>query len=334
MGGSQQKRIERREVIIVRQILSVLMETCCPDLKLFSRGKVRDVYDLGAHLLLVATDRLSAFDVVSSDPIPGKGQVLTLLSAFWFNWITKNMPWFKTHFITCDWNKICELHPELVPYSDQLAGRSTLVYKLDYMFSIEIIIRLFLFGSVWKEYQKTGRVCGMEMPLGMLQAQKIDFPLVTPSTKAQSGHDENISVEEAIKRGLVTEAQMREICCNALLLSFGASRHCETRKVILCDHKLEFGMLGGEIRLGDEVLTPDSSRFWPADQYQVGRDQPSFDKQFVRVWLEDQGWNKVAPMPRLPEGVISGTTDRYFEALERLTDNAGSWSTTDMALSK
>lgn len=303
----------------MRQVLTVVMQTCCPDLKLFCRGKVRDVYDLGAHLLLVATDRLSAFDVVSNDPIPGKGQVLTRLSAFWFDWIAANMPWLRTHFITSDWEKICELHPELSQYGDQLAGRSTLVYKLDEMFGIEMIIRLFLFGSGWKDYQKTGEVCGIKLPPGMLQAQIFDFPLVTPSTKAEEGHDENISVEEIISRGLVPKLQMKEMCYQALLLMLGASRLAEKRGVIICDTKFEFGLLHGGVVLADEVLTPDSSRFWPLDEYVVGRDQPSYDKQFVRIWLEEQGWDKKPPMPQLPEHVIAGTTERYFEALERLT---------------
>ncbi|MEK7653138.1 MAG: phosphoribosylaminoimidazolesuccinocarboxamide synthase [Patescibacteria group bacterium] len=304
--------------------MNVVYETNCPTLKLLGRGKVRDIYDLGQYLLLVATDRLSAFDVVSADPIPEKGRVLTEMSVFWFGWLKRTLPWLKTHFLTADGQEIIKLQPDVVPYAGQLAGRSMLVYKVDRIIPVEAVVRLFLYGSGWSDYQKTGAVCGVELPPGMKKADALPMPMFTPATKEeQRQHDENVSVQEALNRGLITPLELSAVAATASLVLFLANEYAKTKGILIPDTKFEFGMLDGELVLADEVLTPDSSRFWPADQYKPGGDQPSLDKQFVREWLEKEveagRWNKTAPMPRLSRDIIIGTTERYLEALKRLT---------------
>ncbi len=304
--------------------MNVVYETNCPALKLLGRGKVRDIYDLGKYLLLVATDRLSAFDVVSVDPIPEKGRVLTAMSVFWFGWLEHTLPWLKTHFVTADWPEIVKLQPEVASYEGQLAGCSMLVYKVDRIIPVEAVVRLFLYGSGWGDYQKTGEVCGVKLPPGMRKADVLPAPMFTPATKEEQGqHDENVSVEEALKRGLITPLELSAVAATASLVLSLANEFAKTKGIIIPDTKFEFGMIDGELVLADEVLTPDSSRFWPEDQYKPGGDQPSLDKQFVREWLEEKveagHWDKTVPMPRLPQDIIIGTTERYLEALKRLT---------------
>ena len=300
----------------------VVRETNCPDLNMRQRGKVRDVFDLGEHLLLVATDRLSAFDVVSTDPIPGKGRILTQMSAFWFDWLAGNVPWLRTHFVTVDWDQMCGLHPKLKAYRDQLEGRSMLVKKLERIFPVEFIPRDYLYGSSLKNYLATGQVCGITLPPGMKKADKLPVTMFTLSTKAKSGHDENISLDEAIKRGLLTPVEATALAGLATLLLMLANGWSVQRGIIIPDTKFEFGTLDGQIYLADEVLTPDSSRFWPANGYVPGQDQPSFDKQFVREYLEAEvtagRWDKTDPMPKLPPEIIEGTAKRYREALQLL----------------
>ena len=300
----------------------LVYQTDCPNLQVVNRGKVRDVIDLGPHLLLVATDRLSAFDVVSQDPIPGKGRVLTEMSAFWFDWLGKKLPWLQTHFITVDWAEMCQLHPELEQYRDQLEGRSMLVKKMDLVFKVEFIPRDYLYGSSLKDYLATGEVCGIQLPAGMKKADKLPVTMFTCSTKAETGHDENISLNESIRGGLLRPIEATALAGISTLLLMLANRHSTRCGIIIPDTKFEFGLLNGIICLCDEVLTPDSSRFWPSSQYKPGYDQPSFDKQFVREYLEDlvaQGkWNKQAPMPALPQQIIDGTARRYQEALNFL----------------
>ncbi|MDX9893572.1 MAG: phosphoribosylaminoimidazolesuccinocarboxamide synthase [Patescibacteria group bacterium] len=304
--------------------LKIVYETNCPKLPKPIRGKVRDNYHLGDRMLIVATDRLSAFDVVSEQPVPEKGRLLTQISAFWFGWLGENFPWIKTHFIAADWGEILKHHPELKRYADQLAGRSMLVDRLVKIFPVEAIVRLYLYGSGLKDYQATGEVCGIKLPAGMVKADQLPAPMFSPSTKAELGqHDENISFESAVARRLVTQQQLSAIAGISSLVLSQANEFALKRGVIIPDTKFEFGLLDNELVLADEVLTPDSSRFWPADKYQPGQDQPSYDKQFVREYLEEQAkkglWNKKSPMPELPAWVIAGTTERYLEIARILT---------------
>lgn len=275
------------------------------------RGKVRDVYDLGDMMLIVATDRISAFDVVMPNPIPGKGQVLTAISLFWFE---KFGGQIRNHLIA---SQVKSYPEKLKPYADQLEGRSMLVWKAEVV-QIECICRGYLAGSGWKEYQKSQTVCGIVLPPGLKQCDKLPQPLFTPSTKAETGHDINISpAQAAMAVGDKIAAQLEE---KTVWLYTAAAEYAASRGVIIADTKFEFGMLpDGSMILVDEVLTPDSSRFWPADQYKPGQDQPSYDKQFVRNWLEAQPWDKTPPSPALPPDVVAGTQKRYLEAYERLT---------------
>ena len=290
---------------------SVLRETSLPGAKLFSRGKVRDVYEVsGDRLLVVATDRLSAFDVVMTEGIPGKGAILTQLSVFWFNFFSGVVP---HHFLTAN----LEDYPaELQAHSSQLEKRSMLAEKAK-PFPIECVVRGYLAGSGWKDYQSTGTVCGVKLPAGLQQSSKLPEPIFTPATKAPSGHDENISWEEMVRRiGAAAAEKLRDY---TLTLYSKARDYSEERGILLADTKFEFGERRGEIILIDEVLTPDSSRFWEAATYQPGRPQASYDKQYVRDWLEAQPWGKTAPGPRLPPEVVDGTRRRYIEAFERIT---------------
>ncbi len=274
------------------------------------RGKVRDVYDLGESLLIVASDRISAFDVIMPDGIPDKGKILTALSVYWF---AKFAGRFENHLISTDVDE----YPERVrPFADQLHGRSMLVRKAA-VIPFECVARGYLAGSAWKEYRATGRVCGVQLPLGLNQCAKLPEPIFTPATKAETGHDENVSFETMTRSiGMERAAELRQ---KTLSLYTAAADFALNRGVIIADTKFEFGIHAGKVILIDEVLTPDSSRFWPTDGYQPGRDQPSFDKQFLRNWLDEQSWNKTAPAPRLPADVIAGTRQRYADAFERLS---------------
>lgn len=286
------------------------------------RGKVRDVYDLGESLLIVATDRISAYDVVMPNGIPDKGKILTAISLFWFD---KFAAQFENHLISAD---VGDYPQNVRPFRDQLEGRSMLCRKAK-VIPIECVARGYLAGSGWKEYQKTQSVCGIKLPAGLRQCDKLPAPIFTPATKEESGHDINISFEEAAERiGRETATTLRD---RTLKLYTLAADYAASRGVLIADTKFEFGVVsesggavgqsggGGKLILIDEVLTPDSSRFWPADQYAPGRDQPSFDKQFVRNYLESQPWDKTPPAPRLPEEVVEGTRRRYLEAYEKLT---------------
>jgi phosphoribosylaminoimidazole-succinocarboxamide synthase len=288
-----------------------LLQTSIKSLPLVYRGKVRDSYAVGDDkLLIVTTDRLSAFDVVMSQPIPDKGRVLSALSDFWFERLARTVP-----------NHLTGIAPESVVAPDeveQVHGRAVVAMKLKPL-PVEAVVRGYLIGSGWKDYQATGNVCGIELPAGLQLAQQLPQPVFTPAEKAELGqHDENISfaqVEQRIGRDLAR--QMREV---SLLLYSEAAAYAATRGIIIADTKFEFGLdAQGQLRLMDEVLTADSSRFWPADSYRVGISPPSFDKQFVRDWLETQPWNKAPPPPTLPAEVIARTADKYREALLRIT---------------
>ena len=276
----------------------------------FASGKVRDVYALGDRLLIVATDRISAFDCILPDGIPGKGRVLTQMSIFWFEMIRSLV---STHFITAD---IDQYPVELQPFRDQRAGRSMLVRRA-VMFPLECVARGYLSGSGWKDYRRTGSLCGIPLPAGLRESDRLPEPIFTPATKAQSGHDENISFAAAAE--LIGPAQAARLRDLTLAIYRQASAYAETRGIILADTKFEFGMIGGELVLGDEVLTPDSSRFWPREHYAPGGPQMSYDKQFVRDYLETLDWNKQPPAPHLPPDVIRKTSEKYREAYQTLT---------------
>jgi phosphoribosylaminoimidazole-succinocarboxamide synthase len=283
-----------------------------PELRPDSQGKVRDIFDLGGELLIVATDRISAFDVVLPDPVPYKGEVLTRISLFWFDLLCGIVP---NHLISAD---VADLPKEYSAYAETLAGRFMLVRKAE-VFPIECIVRGYLSGSGWKEYRERGTVCGQALPAGLVESQKLPEPIFTPSTKAAIGdHDENISFERAVEIiGAEHAGQLRDI---SLALYKRASEHAALRGIIIADTKFEFGIIDGEVALVDECLTPDSSRFWPADSYEPGHGQPSFDKQFVRDWLEASGWDKTPPPPELPEDILTITAEKYVEAYEMITD--------------
>jgi len=291
---------------------ALILETNFPGLKLLGRGKVRDIYELDNGLLLiVATDRLSAFDVVLPTPIPDKGRVLTQLSVFWFDYledVTKN------HLIASKY-----FPPELAPYADELRGRAMLVRKTEPIL-VECVVRGYLSGSGWKEYQKSGSVCGIRLPPDLRESDRLPEPIFTPSTKAATGHDENISFDEVVSQiGLSLAQRLRE---TSLTLYRRAAEHASARGILIADTKFEFGTLGKELVWIDEALTPDSSRFWPADGYEPGHAQPSFDKQYVRDYLEHVAWNKQPPAPELPPNVVAGTQEKYREAYQRLTGHA------------
>jgi phosphoribosylaminoimidazole-succinocarboxamide synthase len=292
---------------------SVLLESNLTSLPLLHRGKVRDIYEVDDdRLLIVQTDRLSAFDVILPTPVPGKGQVLTTLSNFWFSKLNHVLP-----------NHLTDIKPESLVKTDeeraQLAGRAFVVKRLRPV-PIEAIVRGYLAGSAWKEYQKTGMVCGIKLPADLQEAQKLSQPLFTPSTKAPAGeHDENISFDQAVK--LLGVPRANAVRHAALSLYTQAAEYAATRGIIIADTKFEFGVdSSGKMYLIDEALTPDSSRFWPTDQYKVGSNPPSFDKQFVRDWLEASGWNKQFPAPKVPADVIEKTAEKYHEAGRLLMD--------------
>jgi phosphoribosylaminoimidazole-succinocarboxamide synthase len=283
-------------------------ETNLEGARFLSRGKVRDLYEVGSELLLVATDRLSAFDVVLPTPIPDKGRVLTQLSVFWFHLLRDVIP---NHVISAT-----EFPPELAASRDVLKGRAMLCRKTKPL-PIECVVRGYLAGSGWKDYQATGAVCGIKLRPGMRESDVLDEPIFTPATKATTGHDENISIEEAADLvGWSLAERVRQV---SLEIYRRAVAYAEPRGILLADTKFEFGLIGNELIWIDEALTPDSSRFWPADSYEPGRAQPSFDKQYVRDYLEQIGWNKKAPGPELPAEVVAGTRAKYREAYSRLT---------------
>jgi len=290
---------------------SVLLQTDFPDLHLHASGKVRDVYRLGdEHLLFIATDRISAFDYVLGTGIPHKGQVLSQISLFWFDFLSDIVP---NHLITAE----VEQYPQAVrKYADQLRGRSMLVRRAE-MFPVECVVRGYISGSAWKEYEATGKVCGIELPAGLRESDAFPEPIFTPATKAVSGHDENISFEQMSKIvGSEDAAKLRDI---TLRIYKKAAAYARQHGIIIADTKFEFGRTAKGITLADEVLTPDSSRFWPADKYAPGRSQESYDKQFVRDYLEEIRWNKLPPAPALPLEVARRTSEKYVEAYSRLT---------------
>lgn len=287
--------------------MSAILETNLP-LPLARRGKVRDVYDLDEHHLFVATDRISAFDVVLSPGVPDKGAVLTQISNFWF----RRFGHVENHLIETDFDRFpvgVRAHPEL-------RGRSVIVKRCS-VIPIECVARGYLVGSGWSEYKKSGTVCGIELPKGLTVASKLPSPIFTPATKEESGHDENISFERMSEIiGADLAGQLRDL---TLTLYSEAANYARSRGIIIADTKFEFGLYQGRIVWIDEALTPDSSRFWPADQYAVGSNPPSFDKQFVRDWLETTGWDKTPPAPALPSDVIAKTREKYLEAYRQLT---------------
>jgi len=273
-------------------------------------GKVRDVYRVDGKLLIVATDRISAFDYILPTGIPDKGRVLTQLSIFWFDFLRDLTP---THFLTSD---VKEYPEALAPFADQLEGRSMLVKRAN-MVEIECVARGYISGSGWKEYQQSGTVCGIKLPAGLRESDKLPEPIFTPATKAQTGHDENVSFEHVVS--LIGEDLSKRLRDLTLAIYKRAAEYAETRGIIIADTKFEFGFVGDELVLGDEVLTPDSSRFWPAESYRPGGAQFSFDKQFVRDYLESIRWNKQPPAPPLPEEVAVKTSEKYRQAYSILT---------------
>jgi phosphoribosylaminoimidazole-succinocarboxamide synthase len=287
-----------------------ITKTDLPGIKLQGRGKVRDIYDLGEHFLIVATDRLSAFDVVLPTPIPNKGKVLTQMSAFWFDLFKDVVP---NHVVS---TRIEDFPANLHQFRDQLEGRSMLVKKAK-VFPVECVARGFLTGSGLKDYNRTGSVCGIPLPPGLRESDRLPEPIFTPSTKAEKGHDENISEEQAAK--IIGQDNIRKLKELTLSLYGRGVQYASTRGIIICDTKFEFGSIDGKITIIDEMLTPDSSRFWPANQYSPGKVQPSFDKQFVRDYLEKIGWNKQPPAPELPDDIVNATSAKYVEALRFLT---------------
>jgi phosphoribosylaminoimidazole-succinocarboxamide synthase len=291
--------------------LPTLIATEFEDLQLYARGKVRDLYEVGDLLLLVATDRISAFDHVLATGIPGKGRVLTQISLFWFNYLSDIVP---NHLVTA---KVEEYPPQLRAHEAELRDRSMLVNRAR-MFPAECVVRGYLSGSGWKDYTQTGQVCGIALPPGLRESERLPEPIFTPATKSMSGeHDENMSFDQMVAR--VGGDHAEELRRLSLAIYAKAADHALQRGLILADTKFEFGLTGKGIVLADEVLTPDSSRFWPSDGYTPGGPQPSFDKQFVRDYLQAVGWNKQAPAPELPANVVRQTQEKYEQALHLLT---------------
>jgi phosphoribosylaminoimidazole-succinocarboxamide synthase len=283
-----------------------------PGINKISSGKVREIFELDGKLLLVATDRLSAFDVIMPNPIPFKGTVLTQMAFFWFKHITSESI-VKHHLISVD---VDDFPSQLKPYRDQLKGRTSLVTQCKPL-PIECVVRGYLAGSGWKEYQESEEICGIPLPSGLTESDQLPEPIFTPATKAESGHDENISYERAAEIvGQDLASRVRDL---SLAIYSSASEYARTKGIIICDTKFEFGLVGDELILIDEVLTPDSSRFWPMDLYEPGRVQASYDKQYVRDYLETLDWDKTPPGPELPSDVIEATSKRYLEAYQKLT---------------
>ena len=289
----------------------VLLQTDFPDLELFASGKVRDVYQLGSdHLLFVATDRISAFDYVLATGIPNKGRVLTQISLFWFDFLKDIVP---NHLVTAD---LSRYPTEIQQHAGQLRGRSMLVQRAE-MFPVECVVPGYLSGSGWKEYRATGSVCGIKLPAGLRESEELPEPIFTPATKATTGHDENISFEAMTR--LVDPEDARQLRDLSLAIYRKAAAYARQKGIIIADTKFEFGRTAAGITLADEVLTPDSSRFWPADKYSPGMSQQSYDKQYVRDYLEEIRWNKLPPAPTLPAEVARRTSEKYVESYRRLT---------------
>jgi phosphoribosylaminoimidazole-succinocarboxamide synthase len=288
----------------------VLLKTEFSDLKLFRRGKVRDVYDLGDKLLIISTDRISCFDVVLPSGIPYKGKVLTSISAFWFDFIKDVI---AHHMITADVEKY---PPELKKYKKDLAGRSMLVLKTKPL-PVECVVRGYLSGSGWKEYKQKQSVCGIGLPAGLRESDKLPEPIFTPSTKADVGHDENVNQQYV--EGLLGRDIAGVLKKTSIEVYKRARDYVLQKGIIIADTKFEFGIYNNQVIIIDELLTPDSSRFWPLEDYQPGQQQPSFDKQFVRDYLETLDWNKTPPAPALPKEIISRTTEKYLDAYRKLT---------------
>jgi phosphoribosylaminoimidazole-succinocarboxamide synthase len=289
----------------------VLLASNCPDLKLVNKGKVRDIYDLGEHLLIVTSDRISAFDVIMDEGIPSKGYVLTQISKFWFEQMAGLVP---NHIVAME---VADFPGVTHQYREQLQGRSMLVKKARPL-AIECIVRGYVSGSGWKDYRKTGAICGIKLPEGLLESAILPQTIFTPSTKAELGeHDENISFEQAVALcGAELATQVRDV---SIRIYEQARALADTKGIIIADTKFEFGTQDGELIWIDEAMTPDSSRFWPKDQYRPGGPQPSFDKQFLRDYLETLDWGKVAPPPPLPAEIVRKTSEKYLEAMTRLT---------------
>jgi len=287
-----------------------ILQLDLPGIKKVRSGKVREVFDLGDRFLLVASDRISAFDVIMPNGIPRKGEVLTQISHFWFEKFAALVP---NHLLA---GANDALPKNLQPFADQLAKRSMIIKKAQPL-AIECIVRGYLSGSGWKEYKKSQTICGLKLPAGLTESAELPEPIFTPSTKAEAGHDENINFEQAVKIvGPELAKQAREL---SLMIYQAGRDYARQRGIIIADTKFEFGLFEGKLILIDEVLTPDSSRFWPADQYAPGQSQPSFDKQFVRDYLETLTWDKTPPGPQLPDDVVAKTSAKYLEAYERLT---------------
>lgn len=304
MGRAEQK------TAVVAMKKNILLKTDFPDIKLLRRGKVRDVYDVGDSLLIVATDRISCFDVVLGCGIPDKGRILTQISLFWFSYLKDIC---ENHLLTAD----VEKYPAILKsYKDVLRGRSMIVKKAQPL-PVECIVRGYLSGSGWKEYQKSGSVCGIRLPAGLKESSRLPQTIFTPSTKAEVGHDMNIDAAEGER--IVGKETFEAIRDKSIALYEKAGRYAETKGIIIADTKFEFGFYENKLILIDEVLTPDSSRFWPKDEYVPGRPQPSFDKQFVRDYLETLSWDKTPPAPPVSEDVIQKTSQKYLHALQVLT---------------
>lgn len=290
--------------------MAIITQIDLPDLKFLRRGKVREIFDFDDQLLIVASDRISAFDYIMPNGIPDKGKILTQISNFWFE-KTKKM--VKNHIIATevtDFPAICQ------PYVATLEKRSMLVKKTEPL-PVECIVRGYISGSGWKDYQRTGAISGIRLPAGLRQSQRLEEPIFTPSTKSDSGHDENISFSKM--KDMIGAELAEKVSELSIRIYDWARKYAEQRGIIIADTKFEFGLLDGELYLIDEVLTPDSSRFWPMDQYEPGRSQISFDKQYLRDWLESIGWNKQPPVPQLPPEVVNNTRAKYLEALRLLT---------------
>ncbi|MHB9029364.1 MAG: phosphoribosylaminoimidazolesuccinocarboxamide synthase [Candidatus Latescibacterota bacterium] len=288
---------------------TAIISTNIPDIPLYARGKVRDVYDLGDKLLIVATDRISAFDCVMPNGIPGKGKILTEMSLFWFDYVSDIVP---NHLVTAT---VDEYPEQFRNYRGQLEGRSMIVRKAQRI-DVECVVRGYITGSGWKEYRKNGTVCGIRLPAGLMESQRLPETIFTPTTKAETGHDENITLETVA--GMIGEDLAREIRDLSIAVYEKARAYAETRGIIIADTKFEFGRVDGRTILIDEILSPDSSRFWPRSEYRPGGSQPSFDKQFVRDYLETLDWDKTPPAPALPDEIVKKTLEKYREARDLL----------------
>jgi len=292
----------------------VLMQTSIPTnvATLFTRGKVRDIYDLGRMLLIITTDRISAFDVILLNGIPGKGKVLTAMSVFWFDYVKDII---ANHLVTADFAELIRLYPSLEPYADQLEGRFMLVKKADRI-DVECIVRGHITGSGWGNYKKDGTICGLTLPEGLLESQKLPENLFTPSTKAESGHDENVSFDAVVDMiGMERASEIRGL---SLAVYEKARLYAEKKNIIIADTKFEFGRVDGKTIMIDEILSPDSSRFWPKAEFKPGRSQTSLDKQYVRDYLNGLDWDKTSPAPELPDDVVDMTAKKYQQALRML----------------